>query len=457
MRDTGRVGGGTAAKSRQHWMALPTKPNPAPPVGSAGLTSAREVANHTYLYDCRQRWCRLDDRYLTAAEAAEALGVSLQTLYVYVGRKGIRSQAIPGTRQRRYWRMDVERLRQRGKEAVPAASGSIKEESDLTFITDADLFYRGRSAVQLSERASFEEVAALLWNADEKQVFSTQHPIVPPLFARLDKLLAAQSDVDRATALFPILESADPRSFDLSAAGMARTGADVLRWLAALTVRATEPSSEPIHIFLGRHLKRSADEIELIRRMLVLSADHGFEPGTFAVRAVASTGVTPWRAVITGLSVSIGRQSRLGGVDAIHRFLREVTESDNPERPVVQRLRDGEPLPGFDQPSYREGEPIYRNSDPRAHALLKYCEEIYSKQEAFKRLKRAIMMVREVKKLEPSNALVCQFIFQEVGLNPRSTLFHLGRAAGWIAHAIEQHQAGETGHRRGLYTGPLPQ
>jgi citrate synthase len=35
-------------------------------------------------------------------------------------------------------------------------------------------------------------------------------------------------------------------------------------------------------------------------------------------------------------------------------------------------------------------------------------------------------------------------------------LFHLGRAAGWIAHAIEQHQAGETEHLRSVYTGPLP-
>lgn len=399
----------------------------------------------------------LDNRYLTAAEAAEALGVSLQTLYVYVGRKGIRSQAIPGTRQRRYWRMDIERLRQKGKGAQPPPSSSIKEESDITFIGDDDLFFRGQSATQLADSASFEEVAALLWNVDQKEVFDTNRPQAPSLIARLDKLLSDQSDVDRATALFPILESADPRAFDLSLAGMARTGADVLRWLAALTVRSTEPTSEPIHLFLGRRLKRAAEETDLIRRMLVLSADHGFEVGTYAVRAVASAGVTPWRAVITGLSVSVGRQSRLGSLDATQRFLREITESSNPEEPVIQRLRDGEALPGFGAPSYREGEPIYRNCDPRARALLRYCEGIYSKDEAFKRLARAFALIREVKHLEPSNLLVCQFIFNRLGVNPRSTLFHLGRAAGWIAHAMEQHQAGEMEHRRGLYTGALPQ
>ena len=398
----------------------------------------------------------MDDRYLTAAEAAEALGVSTQTLYVYVGRKGIRSQRIPGSRQRRYWRADIERLRQKGRGAPAAPPGDLKDESELTFITDSDLFYRGRSVLQLAEHASFEEVAALLWDADEKQVFSARRPNTPALFAPLDKLLSDQADVDRATALFPFLEAADPRAYDLSPAGMARTGADVLRWLAALTVHAKEPSSEPIHLFLARRLNRPAEEAELIRRMLVLWADHGFEPGAFAVRAVASAGVTPWRAVITGLSVSIGRKSRLGGLDAIHRFLREIAESADPEGPVLQRLRDGEPLPGFDPPTYRQGEPIYRHGDPRARALLGYCADVFADEEGFKRLTKALAMVREVRGLEASNALVCLFIFQRLGVSPRSTLFHLARAAGWIGHAIEQHKTGEMEHRRGLYTGPLP-
>jgi len=60
---------------------------------------------------------------------------------------------------------------------------------------------------------------------------------------------------------------------------MARTGADVLRWLATLTVRAKEPCCEPIHLFLARHLVDKPEDAELIRRFLVLCADHGFEAG----------------------------------------------------------------------------------------------------------------------------------------------------------------------------------
>lgn len=397
----------------------------------------------------------MDDRYFTAAEAAEALGVSISTLYVYVGRKGIRSQAVPGSKQRRYWRADIDRLRKNGKRN-PQASLDFSVDSELTLLTEDDVFYRGRSAIKFAEHTSFESVAAFLWNADETQIFSRQPPIVPALFAPLDKLMSRQQDVDRATALFPFLEAADPRSYDLSPAGMARTGADVLRWLATLTVHAKDPCCEPIHLYVARHLNRPARDAELIRRMLIMWADHGFEPATFAVRAAASAGVTPWRAVITGMSVSNGRHGRLAGHDATHRFVKEITESTDPTKPVIQRLRDGEPLPGFDPPTYRHGEPIYRSGDPRARALLKACAEVLADDEGFRHLSKALTTVREIRNLEANSALVCLFLFQRFGLAAHSTLFHLSRAAGWIAHAIEQHQAGEIQHRKALYSGPLP-
>jgi hypothetical protein len=43
-----------------------------------------------------------DPRFVNAAEAALALGVTVPTLYAYVGRKGIRTQRVPGSRQTNY-------------------------------------------------------------------------------------------------------------------------------------------------------------------------------------------------------------------------------------------------------------------------------------------------------------------------------------------------------------------
>ena len=44
------------------------------------------------------------NRYLTAREAAEELGVSLKTLYAYVSRGLIRSEAVGGKRRNRRYR-----------------------------------------------------------------------------------------------------------------------------------------------------------------------------------------------------------------------------------------------------------------------------------------------------------------------------------------------------------------
>jgi citrate synthase len=386
---------------------------------------------------------------MTAAEAAGALGVSRQTLYVYVGRKGIRSQPIEGTRQRKYWRADIERLLKGERSTNPPAAGELRQESAITLITENDLYYRGHSALELAGTASFERVAALLWGVDEAEVFLAKPPETPVLFPALDAILRGQDDVDRATALFPLLEEANPRAFDLSSAGMARTGADVLRWLAALTAKSDDPPTGPIHLYLADKLGRDARDADLIRRMLVLSADHGFEPGTVAVRGVAATGVTPWRSVMAGLSITVGRRGRMSGYDAIRRMLQEVAESVDPMAPVLQRIRDGEDLPGFVSP-------VYAHGDPRGRALLQACGQVLGDDPDLLRLNRVLAAAREIRGCEPNFALACTFLLQRIGAGPRSGLFNLGRASGWIAHAIEQHQIGEMPHRIEVYTGPLP-
>jgi len=56
----------------------------------------------------------LDERYLSAGRAAEELGVSVATLYAYVSRGMIRSEAAGGKkRNRRYRAEDVRRLKER--------------------------------------------------------------------------------------------------------------------------------------------------------------------------------------------------------------------------------------------------------------------------------------------------------------------------------------------------------
>ena len=390
-----------------------------------------------------------DDNYLTAAQAAKSLNVSLQTLYAYVSRKGVRSTAIPGTRRRKYWKSDIERLRDKSSPRTPRP---FSPESTITLVTDSEIFYRGRNALELATECSFEAVAALLWDCDEGDAFGTEPPRMPRLVKKLDTLLADESELNRATAFFTLLEQANPKAYDLSKLGMARAGADILRCLAAITIHAPEPSADPVHLTVARQLDLAPPVADLVRRMLILSADHSFEPGTVAVRTVASTGVTPWRSLIAGLSVTLGRPARVGSYEAIFRMIEELVETKNPRTMIVSRIRDGELIPGFDTINT----PVHPAGDPRARAAFEFCRTALTKDSAFGRLELAAQIVKEARNLEPSFALMCIFVGWKIGLRSHDSLFHLGRAAGWIAHAIEQYQSGESTRQPERYQGLLP-
>jgi citrate synthase len=390
-----------------------------------------------------------DDLYVSAEAAAAMLGVNLPTLYAYVSRKKIRSQSVPGTRRNRYWRADIERVAGGGEAPVAERSGGLRRETDITLITEQGPHYRGESAVRLSETRSVEDVAALLWQADRSTVFTGALPSPPAQLPEMLRLLSGTSAADRATALFPFIEVANPRAYDLTRDGMCQTGVDVIRWLAAFLIKAHSPSSDPLHVSVARGLGASEDMADLIRRVMVLSADHGFEPGTYAVRAVASTGVTPYRSVLTGLSVSMGRRTKIGRHEGLARLLNEVANSREPQDPVIRRMREGEEILGF-------GSNLYKNGDPRARAVLQRMNEILADDADFGKLRRAIAVVRDAKGLEPDFALTNVYLARRLGMDGKDSLFILGRAVGWIAHSIEQYEVGGVIREPAMYTGPLP-
>src|SRR5580765_7437590 len=110
--------------------------------------------------------------WIGAAEASQLLGVSRTTLYAYVSRGFVRSQASPGsTRERTYSRDDVERLRRRTqerREPDKAAARALQWgmpilESSIALIDGRRLFYRGQDVTTLARSRSLEDVAALIW------------------------------------------------------------------------------------------------------------------------------------------------------------------------------------------------------------------------------------------------------------------------------------------------------
>jgi citrate synthase len=388
--------------------------------------------------------------FVNATEAARALGVAVTTLYAYVGRKGIRTQRVPGSRQTRYWWPDIAQIRRKEKRAEgPQGPVGVTQETKITLMTQRGPYYRGKSALELAKTHSLEAVAAILWDVDEQTAFATRTVTVPKEFSTIQKMLRHASPVDVATALFPFIEHANPRSFDLSHQGMARTGVELLRWYACIHAGLSRPEAGPIHEAVAKALGANRDFTDLIRSMLVLSADHGFEAGTYAVRACATAGVTPYRSVLAGLAVVTGRRSNAGRSEAVMRLLGEIASEMQPERAIVRRLKDGTNVPGF-------GSSYYKSGDPRAQFLMKRFEEMFGDEKPFQKLKKAVATVKELCDLEPDLVFANAYGYSRLGMQSNQSLFPLGRAVGWIAHSIEQFETGEAARATESYTGVLP-
>jgi citrate synthase len=401
---------------------------------------------------------RSEVRFLTAKQAADALGVTCATLYAYTSRGQLQSEAVPGSpRERRYHREDIERLRER-KDARRDPSkvaarglhwGSPVLESGITLIQDGKLYYRGRDVLELAEKASLEEVAELLWEAgtgERAGLFEQSGALSSDQLARLRK--CARDPLTLMQAALPVAGAADPSGYDLRPAAVRQTGARIV-WVLT-TIVAGRSSQVPIHLALqAGWAPRKTAVGEAIRMALVVSADHELNVSAFTARCAASAGASPYDVVSAGLATLKG--TRHGGESERVAALFRETETPKRARVVVANwLRRGERLPGF-------GHPLYPSGDPRAALLMRLAEE--SGNVAEWRLVRALgkagsELLHEFPNLDFGLAALAR----TYGLPERAPLilFALGRTVGWIAHAMEQYSVGALIRPRARYTGVAP-
>ena len=110
--------------------------------------------------------------FLTAAQAAQRLGVKPATLYAYVSRGVLRRAHAADGRSSLFDSEEVQQLARRGRPRRPAGVADITVESAITEITGDRLRYRGLDVIRLATTRTFEDVAELLWTGE--------FPALPP-------------------------------------------------------------------------------------------------------------------------------------------------------------------------------------------------------------------------------------------------------------------------------------
>lgn len=379
--------------------------------------------------------------WLDADQVLERLGIRPQTLYAYVSRGRIEAAAHPHDPRRSLYRAsDVAALankKARGRRAADVAAEAIAWgepvlPSAITTVAGSRLWYRGRDAALLAEQGlTLENVGQLLRGGHGAALKSSRRP-EPPVAdnarGRLFLTLAARAGRELAA------RGRAPLALAMEAADL----------LEAVVDAATGQAGEgPAHARFAAAWGLDAAGADLLRRTLVLLADHELNASTFAARVAASTGASLSAACLAGLSALSGPLH--GGMAARVEAFVEEAERRDAAHAVSARLARGASMPGFDHPLYPDG-------DPRAAALL-------AAFEAPPLLADLRTTTETATGLAPNIDFALVTLARTLKLPPDAPfiLFATARSAGWAAHAIEQLQTGRLIRPRARYVGVAPE
>lgn len=360
-------------------------------------------------------------------QALAELGVAAQTLYAYVSRGLIARRPDPADPRRSQYRRDdiaaLTQRRARGRRTAAIAAGAIAWgepviDTAISTVVHGRLIFRGQDAAVLAEHATVEQVAHLLWDAPRL-------PVIPMIDAPPDPFVALAGLVGTARAL-------PGRSHP-------RLCTDAEQAVATLAAALGATGEGALHERLARGWGLASGASDVIRRALVLLADHELNASTFAARVAASTGAPMAACLLAGLSALSG--PRHGGAGAATAALAQESAARGADAAVARWLADHRLLPGF-------GHPLYPGGDPRAAALL----AVITPDAGLARLRDA---AAEASEAAPNVDFALLVVTRALALPDDASfrLFALGRSIGWAAHVMEQAQRSAIIRPRARYVG----
>ncbi|MCB0508621.1 MAG: citrate synthase [Bacteroidetes bacterium] len=200
--------------------------------------------------------------------------------------------------------------------------------------------------------------------------------------------------------------------------------------------------------------------IDAMDKLLILHADHEQNCSTSTVRIVGSSNVNIYASISAGISALWGPLHG-GANQAVLEQLHKIDEDGGDTAKFVAMAKDkdsGFRLMGF-------GHRVYKNFDPRARIIKKSCDEVL---EDLGVTDKKLTIARELeqaalhddyfvsRKLYPNVDFYSGIIYSAMGFptDTFTTLFALGRLAGWVSQWKEMKENKEPiGRPRQIYTG----
>jgi citrate synthase len=352
----------------------------------------------------------------------------------------------------------------------PAFLNTASCRSAITFI-DGDkgiLRYRGYPIEQLAEKASFLEVAYLLFEGElptRAQLDKWEHDVRYHTYVHTNVIKFLEGFRYDAHPMGTLLGAVGALSTFYPDAKNIEDPAN--RYLQRIRLMAKVPTIAAFafrhsrglpYVFPRNDLSYIGNYVNMtfeiggklepnpvlqraLEILLILHADHEQNCSTSAVRSVGSSQVDPFSAVSAGIAALYGPLHG-GANEAVLSMLDEIGDKKNIPAFIASAKKGEGRLMGF-------GHRVYKSYDPRAKLIKKVAydvERIALEDEYF--IKR---------KLYPNVDFYSGLIYQAMGYPTDyfTVLFALGRLPGWVSQWEEMLQDKEQkiSRPRQIYTG----
>ncbi len=370
----------------------------------------------------------------------------------------------------------------KGLEGVVAASTRISHVDGLA----GELIIGGYRLDEIAGRATFEEMAFVLWNLamggngdlpkkNEFETLQTELAEMRPIPDAALQVISAAKHVPPMDALrmaMAMMSLDDPMVKDESTAANYRRAkmltARVLTIIAAhdrlrrgLEPIAPNPKLNRAANFLSMIMGQAPtpEAAQALDTYWTTVIDHGMNASTFTARVIASTQ-SDMVSAVTGAIGALKGPLHGGAPGPVLDMLHEIKTIDQAEAWVRTAIAQGDRMMGF-------GHRIYKVRDPRADVLSAAARQLAESGGGDKALyilaigveQIILRMLEEMKpgrNLKTNVEFFTALVLQSVGLTSDqfSATFAAGRIAGWTAHILEQQAENRLIRPASEYVGP---
>lgn len=190
-----------------------------------------------------------------------------------------------------------------------------------------------------------------------------------------------------------------------------------------------------LYLFKGSVPEKA--ETEVMHRVMILHADHGFNASTFAARVTASTNSDMYSAVTSAIGTLRGPLHG-GAGEKVMEMLDDIGLEQEVEEYIQGLLDDHKKIMGF-------GHRVYTAEDPRTKHLRGIVENLCHRERTMSLYNKCIQIesiVHQRKKIYPNLDFYAAVAMDALGV-PKdffTPFFTASRISGWVAHVIEQYE-----------------